>query len=92
MLASESVALDILGYNRIDDVAPGEAIFISNRKYFVINVLPTRNSRPVFSNMSILHGLILLLMTYLCIKVAANGRAREGFSASFPNTITILMR
>ena len=30
MLASESVALDILGYNRIDDVAPGEAIFISN--------------------------------------------------------------
>ena len=30
MLASESVALDILGYTRIDDVAPGEAIFISN--------------------------------------------------------------
>ena len=30
MLASESVALDILGYSRIDDVAPGEAIFISN--------------------------------------------------------------
>ncbi|MBV27541.1 MAG: amidophosphoribosyltransferase [Gammaproteobacteria bacterium] len=30
MLASESVALDILGYTRVDDVAPGEAIFISN--------------------------------------------------------------
>lgn len=30
MLASESVALDILGYTRIDDVAPGEAVFISN--------------------------------------------------------------
>ena len=30
MLASESVALDILGYSRIADVAPGEAIFISN--------------------------------------------------------------
>ncbi len=30
MLASESVALDIMGYTRIDDVAPGEAIFISN--------------------------------------------------------------
>ena len=30
ILASESVALDILGYTRIADVAPGEAIFISN--------------------------------------------------------------
>ncbi len=30
MIASESVALDILGFNRIADVAPGEAIFISN--------------------------------------------------------------
>jgi amidophosphoribosyltransferase len=29
MLASESVALDVLGYELIDDVAPGEAIFIS---------------------------------------------------------------
>ena len=30
MIASESVALDILGFDRIGDVAPGEAIFISN--------------------------------------------------------------
>jgi amidophosphoribosyltransferase len=30
MMASESVALDILGFTRIADVAPGEAIFISN--------------------------------------------------------------
>ena len=30
MIASESVALDILGFDRIADVAPGEAIFISN--------------------------------------------------------------
>ena len=30
MIASESVALDILGFKRIADVAPGEAIFISN--------------------------------------------------------------
>lgn len=29
MVASESVALDVLGYNNITDVAPGEAIFIS---------------------------------------------------------------
>ena len=30
MIASESVAPDILGFTRIADVAPGEAIFISN--------------------------------------------------------------
>ncbi len=31
ILASESVALDILGYERIRDVQPGEAVFISNK-------------------------------------------------------------
>lgn len=34
MVASESVSLDVLGYELIRDVAPGEAIFISNNGEF----------------------------------------------------------
>lgn len=34
MVASESVALDVLGFHLIDDVAPGEAIFIDEEGQF----------------------------------------------------------
>jgi amidophosphoribosyltransferase len=33
-LASESVALDLLGYNDMSDVAPGQAIFIDNQQQY----------------------------------------------------------
>ena len=51
MLASESVALDILGYSRIDDVAPGEAmLFLTKAKYSAASVLPVQLTPCIFEH------------------------------------------
>lgn len=45
MIASESVALDVLGFELIDDIAPGEAVYISREGEIVVRQcaqLPTR--------------------------------------------------
>jgi amidophosphoribosyltransferase len=50
IFASESVTLDILGYELIDDLGPGEAVFIreEDRKVFRKSVLPKKHVPCVF--------------------------------------------
>jgi amidophosphoribosyltransferase len=44
MLASESVALDILGFDLVRDVAPGECVFITNNRELHTQICATQTS------------------------------------------------
>ena len=93
MLASESVALDILGYTRIDDVAPGEAIFISNagRNLPPPMCCEVQSSYTVhLSNMFTSPAQIPSSTTFLSIRAACGWVSiwRGKYLVSFLSTIT----
>lgn len=70
MLASESVALDALGYNFVRDVLPGEVIFIDTEGKLHQRVCaPHTQHSPCLSNMFIWPDLILLSTKYWCISL-----------------------
>src|SRR4051812_7561688 len=47
MFASESVAMEALGYSNVQDVGPGEAIIVTrNQRLFKRQVVPARSFSP----------------------------------------------
>ena len=91
MVASESVALDVLGFKLIRDVAPGRLFFITPQGIYIPSMRITRVYHRVYLSTCILLALIPLWMAYLCIKrVCAKGKNWPiKFCACAPITISM---